>query len=410
MGNISFTSEFFAGNRQRLRELFMGTAPIVISANGLLQKASDEAYPFHQDRSFWYLTGIDEPDAVLVMDKAKEYIILPQQGDVKNWFDGAIDLDLVRRISGIEVILDEKEGWKQLEARLHRVHHVATLAANPKYMDAIGLYANPARAEVIRRMQEVNPKLELLDLRPHITRMRMVKQPVELAAIQEAIDITLAAIKESVRRSKLDTYEYEYELEAEFARGIRRRGATGHAFEPIVAGGPRACILHNTRNMSPLKSGELIVMDVGAEYSHYAADITRTLVKGKATKRQRDVVEAVNTVLEFGINQLKPGASYTFYEQQLRQFMGEKLRKLGLIKSISEESIRQYYPHAPHFLGLDVHDAGDYQLPLESNMVVTIEPGIYIPKEGIGVRIEEDVLITENGAKVLSAGLPRLLI
>ncbi len=410
MGNISFTSEFFAGNRRRLHELFTGTAPIVISANGLLQKASDEAYPFHQDRSFWYLTGVDEPNAVLVMDKAKEYLILPQQGDVKNWFDGAVDLDLVRRVSGIDTILDEKEGWRQLEAKLHHVRHVATLAANPKYMEAFGLYTNPARAEVIRRMQETNPKLELLDLRSHITKMRMVKQPQELLAVQDAIDITLAAIKDAARRSKLDAYSFEYELEAEFTRGIRRRGATGHAFEPIVAGGPRACVLHNTRNASPLKDGELIVVDVGAEYNHYAADITRTLVKGKATKRQHDVVAAVNDVLEFGINQLRPGASYAFYEQQLRQFMGEKLRKLGLIKSISDDAIRQYYPHAPHFLGLDVHDAGDYHLPLEPNMVVTIEPGIYIPKEGIGVRIEEDVLITENGAKVLSAGLPRLLV
>ncbi len=382
----------------------------MITANGSLQKAGDEAYPFHQDRNFWYLTGIDEPDAVLVMDKDKEYIILRDRGDVKNLFDGAYDIDALRQISGIDTVVGEKAGWKLLASRLERVRHAATVAANPKYIDVLGMYTNPARAELMSRMQEMNGSIELLDLRQHMVRMRMTKQPEELAAIQKAVDITLAAIKESTRQPKLDGYTHEYQLEAAFAAGIRKRGAAGHAFQPIVAGGKRACVLHNTDNNATIGINELIVMDVGAEVDHYVADITRTVVKGKATKRQRDIVAAVNEALEFGINQLKPGASYAFYEQQLRYFMGEKLRALGLIKVISEESIKQYYPHAPHFLGLDVHDAGDYQQPLEANMVVTIEPGIYIPEENIGVRIEEDVVITETGAKVLSAALPRMLV
>lgn len=408
--STSFTSDFFAGNRKRLRELFTGTAPIVIAANGSLQRAGDEAYPFHQDRNFWYLTGIDEPDAVLVMDKEKEYIILPSRSDTQNLFDGTYDIAGLENQSGIDRIFDEKAGWRLLASRLSRVHHVATIAANPKYIDALGIYANPARAELIRKIQEVDESLELLDLRPHMIRMRMVKQPAEITAIQTAVDVTIAAMRASVRQSKLDAYEHEYELEAEFTRGIRMRGASGHAFQPIVAGGKRACTLHNVDNDAPLQKGELIVVDVGAQVDHYAADITRTVVKGNATKRQRNVVSAVNEVLEFGINQIKPGASYAFYEQQLRQFMGEKLRALGLIKSITDDSIRHYYPHAPHFLGLDVHDAGDYQRPLEANMVLTIEPGIYIPEENIGVRIEEDVLVTETGAKVLSASLPRELV
>lgn len=404
-----FSSGFFSANRQRLRELFTGTAPIVITANGSLQKASDEAYSFHQDRSFWYLTGIDEPDAILVMDRLRDYVIMPSYSPTKSLFDGTPDAGTIQALSGIEAIYDDKAGWQQLSSRLKKCRHVATLAANAHYITALGMYTNPARAELIRRIQAVNPDIKLLDLKAHMMRMRMVKQPVELAAIQRAIDISIASIKESIARKKLDRYGYEYELEAEFARGIRKRGATGHAFAPVVAGGIRACTLHYNDNNAALSDGELIVMDVGAEFDHYAADITRTIVKGKASKRQQAVIQAVNAVLEFGLAQLKPGISFADCEQNLRHYMGEKLRELGLIKTISEETIRRYYPHAPHYLGLDVHDAGDYRVSLEPNMVLTIEPGIYIPEEGIGVRIEEDVLITARGNRVLSAKLPRIL-
>lgn len=408
--NNSFSREFFVGNRERLRQLFTGTAPIVITANGSLQKASDEAYKFHQDRSFWYLTGIDEPDIILVMDKGKEYLILPERGDVQDRFDGAFDLETMQAISGIEDIKTPKDGWHHLRSRLKRVQHVATLAANPRYIDIIGIYSNPARATLQKRLKEINPEVELLDLRTHLARMRMVKQPVEIATIQEAVDITLASIRDATKQSKLDKYEYEYQLEAEFAYGIRKRGAVGHAFSPIVAGGPRACTIHYMDNSNALGVNELIVMDVGAQVSQYAADITRTVVRGKATRRQRAVVEAVNDALEYQLNLLKPGISFAACEKQLRQYMGEKLRELGLIKSIDDESIYRYYPHSPHYLGLDVHDAGDYEIPLEPNIVLTVEPGIYIPEEGIGVRIEEDVLITPNGAKVMSDRLPRILV
>jgi len=306
--------------------------------------------------------------------------------------------------------LKAKDGWKQLTARLKRSQHAATLAASPRFVEVIGLYTNPARRILIDRLKDIRPDLELLDLRPHLMHMRMIKQAPELVAIQQAIDITLASIQDATRPARMAKYAHEYELEAEFAYGIRKRGAIGHAFHPIVAAGGNACTIHYMSNNAPLKDNELIVMDVGAEIDHYAADITRTVVKGAATKRQRAVLETVNEVVEFGLAQLKPGISFGGCEKELRQFMGEKLRELGLIKTIDEESIRKYYPHAPHYLGLDVHDVGDYQVPMEPGMVLTIEPGIYIPEEGIGVRIEEDVLITDDGYQLLSQKLPRVVL
>jgi Xaa-Pro aminopeptidase len=235
----------------------------------------------------------------------------------------------------------------------------------------------------------------------------MIKQPEEISAIQSAIDITAASL-ENAFKSK---YQYEYELEAEITAGFRRRGATGHAFAPIVAAGKRTCTLHNVANNAAIGKGELVVADVGADVEHYAADITRTVSFDEPSKRQQAVYDAVLEAQAFAFSLLKPGMSFQDYRDQTDNFIGEKQRKLGLIKTINDENIRKYYPHsASHFLGLNVHDVGDYSQPLQAGSVITVEPGIYIPEEAIGVRIEDDVLITEKGIKILSDKLPRHLI
>jgi len=401
-----FSSDFFAGNREKLRQLFTGTAPIVITANGLLQRSGDTTYPFQQDTNFWYLTGIEEPDLTLVIDKNKEYLIVPEREDMRVAFDGAVDVDALARRSGIQTFVNESEGWRQLSNRLKRVKHVATLAAPPIYVESHGLYTNPARALLIQRMIEANPELELLDLNQHLARLRVVKQPAELAALQVAIDITLATLKEVTRPATLKKYAYEYEIEADITRGFRARGAAGHAFAPIVASGERACTLHNVANNGPLAADEMLVLDVGAEVDNYAADITRTVSLSSPTRRQQAVYDAVVEVQKFAKSLLRPGVLIKDNEEKIEQFMGEKLRELSLIKTINHDEVRHYFPHATsHFLGLNVHDVGDYTQTLEPGMVLTVEPGIYIPEEGIGVRIEDDVLITADGFTSLSGSV-----
>ncbi|HSX07622.1 MAG TPA: Xaa-Pro aminopeptidase [Candidatus Saccharimonadales bacterium] len=410
MNEHIFTSDFFAGNRDRLRQLFTGTAPIVITANGLLQRGGDDTYPFFQDANFWYLTGLNEPDLVLVLDKDKEYIIAPGRNAMRQTFDGALDVDAIIQRSGVRTVTDEKDGWRQLSARLKRVQHVATLAAPPAYLDGYDMYTNPARARLVAALKEVNASLEPLDLREHLARMRTVKQEPELAALQAAIDITMATLKDVTRVQQLAKYGYEYEIEAAITAGFRKRGAVGHAFSPIVASGKRACTLHNITNNGQLAADELVVLDVGAEVEHYSADVTRTAALGKPSPRQRKVHEAVLDVQNYAMNLLKPGVTLREYEKQVEHYMGEKLRELGLIKTIKTEAVRQYFPHATsHFLGLNTHDAGDYERPLEPGAVLTVEPGIYIAEEAIGVRIEDDVLITADGITNLSARLPREL-
>jgi len=401
------------GNRERLRQLFTGTAPIVITANGLLQRNGDSSYKFRQDSSFWYLTGLEQPDAILVMDKSKEYLIVPGRDAVREAFDGSVDPGALTRISGIETILDDKAGWRSLSSRLKRAKHVATLGASPAYSEHHGIYTNPARENLQQRLRAENSSLELLDLRDHLTRMRSIKQLSELAAIQQAIDITIDGIKYATAKSRLSKYEFEYEIEADIARQFKRAGASGHAFEPIIAAGERACTLHNLAMDGQLSADELLLFDIGAEVSNYAADISRTVAisaNNQPSPRQQAIHAAVCDVQDFALGLLKPGVMLADYEKQVMEYMGEKLRELALIRTISSEEVRRFYPHATsHFLGLDTHDVGEYRQPLAAGMVLTCEPGIYVPEEGIGVRIEDDILITETGNEVLSARLTRAL-
>lgn len=401
-----FTAEFFQGNRQRLRALFTGTAPIVLTANGLLQRSTDTANTFKQDGSFWYLTGVNEPNVILVIDKSKEYLIVPDLSETRVAFDGAINADELAETSGIDNILSESEGWKILSAKLKKVKNVAVLSPPPKYIASLGMYTNPARGRLIEEMKKVNPELTLLDLRQHLQRMRMIKQPEELATIKHAIGITVDSLKIINTKYQSRSYKNEFEIELELSEQFWRKGASGHSFEPIVANGSKAATIHPSGNTGAINYDEPLLVDVGAQYNNYAADISRTWLP--ENKRYEAVYASVLEAANFAASLLKPGVIMQDYEKQVEVFMGEKLRELGLIKSIEHDAVRQYFPHSTsHFLGIDVHDEGNYELPLEPGVVLTVEPGIYIPSEGIGVRIEDDVLITDKGCTNLSVGLAR---
>lgn len=399
-----FRPEFFVNNRAKLRTLFSGTAPIVITANGLLQRSADTEYPFRQDSNFWYLTGINEPDVILVIDKSREYLIVPERGQERSIFDGAIDKTRLSAVSGITTVFGSKDGWKRLGTRLKRAKHVATLTPLPAYLEERGLYINPARARLIDRINSIN-KVELIDLRPQLASLRMLKTAEELIAIKRAVMVTTKAMQKV--KKTLNKLSFEYEAEAILTREFRRQNL-GHAYQPIVASGPSACTLHYINNSAAINPKDLLLIDVGAEVQNYAADLTRTYAINEPSKRQKAVHQAVCEVQDFAFSLLKPGVLIKAYEKQVEHFMGEKLRELGLIKTITRDSVRKFSPHAAsHFLGLDVHDSANYKRPLEAGMALTVEPGIYIPKEGIGVRIEDNVLITQDGLVILSKSLPR---
>lgn len=406
-----FSADFFIQNRRRLRAQITDGSPIIITSNGLLQRGGDSSYAFCQDANFWYLTGIDEPDLILVIEQSKEYLMVPTREATRKAFDGALDTPAFVSRSGIDNIVETTEGWRLIEAALQRTKTVSTIVPATDYIESYGLYVNPARARLISRIKEKVSDIEIIDIVLKLVHMRMIKQKPELAAIQKAISITLSTIKKATAAGRISKYRHEYELEAEISKGFRSRGASGHSFEPIVAGGQRACTLHNIVNDSPLGDDELIIIDVGAEVEHYAADITRTVSNGRPTERQRQIHAAVADVQQYAFGLLKPGVFISEYEKKVEVYMGAKLVELGLIEKPEHDAIRRYYPHATsHFLGLNVHDVGDYEMPLAAGMVITVEPGIYVPQESIGVRIEDDVLIIRSGVKILSKAFAILLV
>lgn len=405
-----FSAKFFAGNRERLRGKTDASTPIIITGNGSMQRASDEPFKFVQDSNFWYLTGLNEPDLVLVIHSKGAFLIAPVLSAEREAFDGAYDFAAIATRSGITEILDERTGWQRVRGLVQSTHTVATLNPAPSFMARYRLHTLPYRRRLIAKLKRLEPALTIQDLRPQLANMRVVKQAEELKALQKAIDITSETLQEITKPDMLKQARYEYELEAAISYGFRRRGAEGHAFEPIVGAGKDGTTLHHVHNNSPIATQDLIVLDIGASVDHYAADITRTVCPRPMSVRQQAVFTAVAAVQDYALSLLKPGTYLHEYEQAVSDYMGTQLTRLGLIAKPNPAAIRHYFPHATsHFLGLDVHDVGNYREPLAPGMVLTCEPGIYIPEEGIGVRLEDDILITETGNQVLSTACPRRL-
>lgn len=402
-----FTPEFFRNNRSKLRELFGGTAPIVITANGLVQRTrDDDTYDFHQDSNFWYLTGLDEPNLVLVIDKDKDYILGPELNERWRIFHGDADLDIYTKISGVSETLPGSAGWQKLGKRVKKAKHVATIVPPRTFDERFLVYTNPAKRRLITLIKKHNPDIKFIDIYESLAQLRTVKQPEEIEAIQKTIDETIKV--EKIIGKKIGKYTDERELSAEIDYLFAREGLKP-SFRQIVAGGKNAVTLHYSKNDAPIDPSEILLIDMGASFNGYCSDLTRA-VNLNPTKRQLQVYDAVLQVQKFALKMLRPGLQLASYEAAVVHYMGEKLRELGLIRTIDEESVRRYYPHnTSHFLGIDVHDVGDFTKPLPQNAVLTVEPGIYIPEENIGIRIEDDVVLTKDGNRMLSGRLSREL-
>lgn len=397
---------FFKNNRNRLKKLVGKKTPVVIAANSLLQRTGDTSYAFCQDANFWYLTGCNEPDVLLVIDSNDEYLILPDRVSSRMAFEGFFNVQEITQLTGIDLIIDRQEGKKLLRELLSRSEEVATLLTISGYQEQYGMYLNPATKQLVDELKSYKSKSRLIDITQHLVNLRVVKQLPELEAIQTAIDITINSFQEVLTLIRMGKINYEFEIEAELTQRFIKLGADGHAFLPIIAGGQRACILHNAKNSSRLSNQELLLCDIGAEYKHYAADITRTISMIRPTSRQKIIYQTVKDTQEFAISLLRPGILLKDYELKVVDYLGEKLQRLGLIKNSNQGSVFKFMPHSiSHFVGLNVHDVGNYRLPLEPGMVITVEPGIYINEESIGIRIEDDVLVTEDGNRVLSQAL-----
>jgi Xaa-Pro aminopeptidase len=392
--NNTINSEFFVDNRARLRKVFPGKAPIILTGNYLIQKSADSPYPFVQDSNFWYLTGINEPGITFVIDNDKEYIILPIHNKNRESFDGAIDVHELKKRSGVDLVYENDEGWKILGKKISKVKHIATISPSSEYIEPLLMFTSPARKKLIEKIKSYNEHLDFIDLKIHLLNLREVKQ------IKQAVNDTAKLYKYLQKTLHKTNHEADFMTQASI---FITKNKLEFAYEPIIAGGQNANVIHYSKNNSHFNDNDLILFDVATKYNNYCADITRTVSKNPS-KRQVAVYQAVLDVQEFAIGLLKPGVLLSDYEEKVREFMGEKLRELGLIKIIDVDSVREYYPYlTSHFLGIDPHDAGDHDLPLEPGMVLTVEPGIHIKDESIGIRLEDIVLITKTGNQVLSS-------
>jgi len=397
------TSEFYARNRALLAKSLQG-AVYVLSGYTAVQLTHDQAGPFVQEANFWYLTGIEQPDWLVIVDGSthEEWLVKPQIDEVHEIFDGSLDAVRASEISGIKKVVTHDEGVAVLR-KLAKKHSIVHTIENPPYSDHFNFTLNPAISANKKILERTFASV--VDCQKELAKLRAIKQPEEIKAIQKAINLTIDGF--GTVKQALGSAKYEYDLEAEFSYHFKRNGGADHAYDPIIATGKNACTLHYIDNKSKLQARQFVLMDVGARVEGYAADITRTYIKGEPTKRQRDIHQAVEAAHQDIISLLEPELPVEEYMRRVDARMKEALKDLGLLKDDNDTEVyRTYFPHAvSHGLGVDVHDSLGGARFFEPGMVLTVEPGIYIPEEGIGVRIEDDILITPTGHRNMSAKL-----
>lgn len=414
---------FFQRNREALRQQMPDSSIAVLFANPVRNRSNDVDYVYHQDPNFYYLTGFPDADAVLLVfkqpyrwitgDSILEMLIIPERDPSDELWTGRLadaqDILNCCQISHITVSSDTLA----LHLPYDQFRSVLTLRLPQGVVndrsDSGELFDLLERFKRLTSPSNVNT--DDYQLGKIMARLRQIKSAEEIEMLQKAVDISVASHLEMMKSLTEGMHEYEIEAVGEY--GFHRRGAEDVGYPSICGGGENGCVLHYMKNRRTLDSMDLVVLDMGAEYHGYTADITRTLpVSGAFSKDQRTVYDLVWEAQQAGIAACRAGQAFKDPHKAAYEVIKNGLKKLGIART--DEEVKRYFPHGTsHYLGLDVHDVGDYQ-PLQPGQVITVEPGIYIPVDSpcdprwwnIGIRIEDDVLITENEPFVMSKGLP----
>lgn len=390
---------------QTITLLFSGKAPY---------KTADQKYPFVVNKNFYYLTGLSVEEAVLIMIKGvnqtDSYIFVPNYDPIKALWDGAaLDFKTVAKITEI------KEGFvrgnntieqfiSQIVSSSRRAIYGSLSQVNFDFDRLEFDLTTTLNEEFSKTLVNKYPYLTINNIHSDLAKLRMIKDKNEIDLISKAISISDQAIRHLL--NVIPKLRSEAQINAEYNYILNKEGLIP-SFNSIIASGKNAAILHYVDNNSQLDQDGLVLLDMGVEYEQYASDISRTFpVSGKFNQRQRDVYEAVLSVNKAAIEWVKPGYSFAEFNQYGKDLLINEAKKLKLIKN--DEEINDYYYHSlTHSLGLDVHDIGDYTKKIEAGMILTVEPGLYIAAENIGVRIEDNILITTDGAINLSEMIPK---
>ncbi len=408
----------FVKNRQRFSKQLKPNSVAVLNSNDFMPTSADGYHPFIQQTDLFYLSGIDQEETVLVIypdapeKKHKEILFIKETNEqIATWEGQKHSKETAQDISGIKTVHWTSELDGILRPLIIQSENIY-LNTNEHLRAAVTVETRDTR--FLESCRQAFPLHHYERLAPIMHDLRAVKSPLEIELIKAACEITGKAFRRLLGFIRPGVWEYE--VEAEIVHEFMRNRSSGPAFETIVASGTDACTLHYVKNDKQCHQGDLVLIDFGAEYANYAADVTRTVpVNGKFSKRQKEVYNAVLKVQKAAIKMLKPGNALEAYQKKVVQLMEAELARLGVLKKADIKKqpadsplYKKFFPHgASHHLGLDVHDYGDKYRKFEPGMVFTCEPGIYIRDESIGVRIENDILITPKGPVDLTETIPR---
>lgn len=394
---------FFTQNRQRLAERMPQNSIAVLFAGKAPCKRGDEYYPFSPDRNFYYLTGIEREDMIFVLAKygaqTEEILFLPRDnGEMAKWVGANMTPEEAQEVSGISDLRPLDAFTEDFAALVFR-QNLTTLCLDMEHRQWADTQTPALRFAAECRANY--PAMQFLDLYPIFGDLRLIKTPFELERMRKAMEITRKGLEAMMLHARPNMYEYE--MEAYFDFTLMQNGVRHKAFSTIAAAGERATILHYSKNDGIAKDGDLLLVDCGAQYEWYNGDITRTFpVNGKFTPRQRMVYEIVLEGQQKVIDAIRPGLPFSRLNEILKEHYLTALQEIGLAETM-EDVTKYYYHGVSHYLGAETHDIGRYiSRDLQPGMVLTVEPGLYIPQWEIGIRIEDDVLVTETGCEVMT--------
>lgn len=417
MKYTAISSELFQLNRKRFTREMKPNTVAIFNSNDQMPRSGDQCFPFRQNAGLFYLSGIDQEETMLILfpdcprEGFKELLLVKRTNEhIAVWEGHKYTKEEAQAASGIEKVLFLDEAEVILNELI--------LLAEGIYLNINenDRYASPVETRDLRYAKYLNqryPAHTLLRAQPIMKKLQMVKSQLEVDLIQHSVDVTGKAFRRVLDFVKPGVWEYE--VEAEIIHEFIRNRCTDHAYTPIIASGSSACVLHYTENNRQCMAGDVLLMDFGSEYANYAADLTRSIpVSGQFTDRQRAVYNAVLRVMKEAKAMLVPGNTLEEYHKEVGKVMESELLGLGLITRDEVEkqdkdkpAYKKYFMHGTsHHLGLDVHDICLRYEPFRAGMMFTCEPGIYIPEENLGIRLENDILITDHSPVDLFKNIP----
>ena len=411
MKYLPISPELFIKNRLKLSKQMVSNSIAIFNSNDVFSTGADSTLPFEQHRNIFYLTGVDQEESILLVfpdakqEAHREVLFVKETNDhIAIWEGAKLSKLQATASSGIKTVYWLEE-FQSIFSRLMEESTHFYYNNNEHYRQAVEMETREDR--FLKMVKSSYPAHKMVPNFPIMEALRGVKESEEISLIKTACDITEKGFNRVLGFVKPGVMEYE--IEAEYTHEFLRNRSKGFAYTPIIASGYNACVLHYIDNNQECKDGDLLLMDVAAEYANYSSDMTRTIpVNGRFTARQKAVYQAVLNVKNHATKLLVPGTMWDAYHVEVGKLMTSELLGLGLIDKLDVQSedpkwpaYKKYFMHGTsHHMGLDTHDFGALKSPMQANMVFTVEPGIYIPEENMGIRLEDDVVIQAKGSPV----------